>query len=166
MQVASEGLRSLSDRMLAYFRVREILALLAGIFGAISVFVPWIYGFSPPAGPSQAVTLVASPNMLDLILHSNYGYMVAIPFGILAGFAFALTPQTTGRALKTILILTAFVLCLGGSFVFGLQFGSAYGLIMNGSYVSYNITFGPGSRLMELATTLYFFCLLMMVISE
>ncbi|MGD0396331.1 MAG: hypothetical protein ABSB26_05395 [Nitrososphaerales archaeon] len=154
------------DWLLANMRVRELLALIGDLINLVAIFVPWIYGFSAPSGQSLQVSLVAAPDLVDLILHSNYVYLVGIPVGLAFGLGFALTSMRTRKLEKVILICLAFALCLFANFMFGLQFGSAIDLVMDGKYVSYSITLGPGSRLVQVSSSLYFFSLFIMILTE
>lgn len=158
--------RRLLDLLLANIRVRELFALVGSLVVASSIFVPWIYGFSGPSGPSSQVTLVAAPDLFGVALHSGYGYLLVVPPALAFGLAFALTPVRTRKMLKLAAVGVAFVVCEVANFVFGLQFGSAIGLVVDGSYVSYSVTLGLGSRLLGLGTFLYLVSLFITVVAE
>jgi len=146
--------------------LREVVALVGDVFALVSIFLPWIFGFSAPVGPSLTVAQVAAPNLIDLVLESNYPYLAAVPVGLVLGIVFTLTPHTRRKAAKVLLVGLAFALTLVAGFVFGLQFGSAYGLELNGNYSSYSIAVGTGSRVLGVGTALYFISLLITVLSE
>ena len=151
--------------VLERFSVRQLLALLGDVAVAAAILVPWIYGFSPPIGPSHQISQIAAPNLLDLALHSDYGYLIIVPLCLLPGLAFVGLFKRR-RSLELVAIVAAFVLSFVPTFEFGLQFGSAIGLIYNGSYVSFSLTLGPGSRIMEVGTALYFICMFVVLISD
>jgi hypothetical protein len=132
---------------------------------AIAMVVPWIYGLSPPTGPNQQVNVVAAPNLFDLFLHSNYGYLEFVPLCLIPGLAFALLPKRR-RGPELLIIASAFLLAFIPSFEFGIQFGGAFDLVLNGNVVSYALVLGPGSRLVEVGTALYFICFFIVLISE
>jgi hypothetical protein len=160
-----EGMRPW-DRLLANIRLRELFALVGNLLVAVSIFLPWIYGFSAPSGPNYQITLVAAPDLFSLALHSGYGFLLAIPVGLALGIAFALTPVRTSKLLKVMMIGLAFVTCMVANFIFGLQYGSAIGLVVDGNYVSYSITLGLGSRVLGLGNFLYLVSLFIAVIAE
>jgi hypothetical protein len=152
-------------RLIEGLSVRQLLAMVGEAVVAIAIVVPWIYGLSPPTGPNHDVNVVASPNLFDLVFHSNYGYMVVIPLALIPGAAFALLPKRK-RGPEMLLILVAFLVSFVPSFEFGIQFGGAFDLVLNGSAVSYELVLGPGSRLMEVGTSLYFICFFIVLLSE
>jgi hypothetical protein len=154
------------SRFLARVGIKELLALIGDVSVAIAIFVPWIYAFSPPTGPSQQISTVATPNLLDLVGHSNYGYLVMVPVALVFGIIYVGLPRRGKKGLRVAIIACAFALSLVGNFVFGTQFGSAVGLLLNGNYVSYSLSLGPGSRVMELGSAMYFITLFATLLSE
>jgi hypothetical protein len=161
----TEGMRPW-DRLLANIRLRELFALVGNLLVAVSIFLPWIYGFSAPSGPSNQITLVAAPDLFGLALHSGYGYLLAIPVGLAFGLAFALTPLRTRQLFKVAMIGAAFFVCLVTNFIFGLQYGNTIGLVVDGNYVSYSITLGLGSRVLGLGNFLYLVPLFIAVVTD
>jgi hypothetical protein len=145
--------------------VRQLLAMVGEAAVAIAIVIPWIYGLSPPTGPNHDVNVVASPNLFDLVFHSNYGYLIFTPLSLIPGAAFALLPKRM-RGPEMLMILVAFLLAFVPSFEFGIQFGGAFDLVLNGSVVSYSLVLGPGPRLMEVGTALYFICFFIVLLSE
>ena len=146
--------------------ISRLLALAADILTAIAVFVPWIYGFSPPINKNLDVILLASPNLLDLALHSNYSYLLAVLVGLILGVAYCLMPDIRRKSLEVGLAATTLLLTLGPSFAFGTQYGESTGLYLDGAFVAYSTSLGPGSRVMELGATAYLFALLSAAFSD
>ena len=145
--------------------VRQLLAAVGEVSVAFALVVPWIYGLSPPTGPNHVVNVVASPNLFDLALHSDYGYLLLTPLGLIPGLAFVLLPKRK-RGPELLIMISAFLLAFLPSFEFGIQFGGAFDLTMDGKVVSYALTLGPGSRVMEVGTALFFICFLIVLLSE
>ena len=160
------GETGLVPRIFGQMGARDILMLVGDVSLAVSLFVPWIDAYSPPSGPNLAITLVASPNLFDLVFHSNYGYLVLMPVGLVFGMLFLVPRAKKNRMFRGAMVTCALVLAFLGNFAFGTQFGAAIGLIMNGSYVSYSITLGPGTRVAELTTAMYFLTLLAMIFTD
>ena len=52
------------------------------------------------------------------------------------------------------------------SFVFGGQYGGSLGLFIDGRFVAYQTTLGPGSRIIELSSALYFISFLATVLTD
>jgi len=145
--------------------VRQVLAIVGDIVIVIALLVPWIYGLSPPTGANHEVNVVAAPNLFDLALHSNYGYLLVVPLSLVPGVIFSILPNRK-RGPELVIMITAFLLAFVPSFDFGSQFGAAFDLILNGNVVSYALVLGPGSRLMEVGNALYFICFFIVLLSE
>jgi hypothetical protein len=166
MRPEPKGGWRLLNWLLANMRFRELFSLGGSLLVAASMVLPWIYGFSAPSGPNEQITLVAAPDLFGLALHSGYGFLLAIPVGLALGLAFALTPVRTSKLLKVTMISLAFVVCMVANFIFGLQYGNAIGLVVDGNYVSYSITLGLGSRVLGLGSFLYLVSLFIAVMAD
>lgn len=145
---------------------RQVLAFGGVVVTAVSMFVPWIYAFSPPSGPNGEISMVASPNLIDLVFHSNYGYLWTITLSVAGGILFLVVPARVGKVVRVPALAAALGLSSIPGFIFGLQYGAAFGLILDGSYVSYSITLGPGIRLIELSSGLFFLALFAEIFSD
>lgn len=154
------------ERFAQRIGVKELLALLGDVFVFASIFVPWIYAFSAPSGPDLKVTQVAAPDLIDLVLRSNYEFLLLVPLGLVLGILFVVVSRGRGRGGRVVLIATSFVFSFLGMFAFGSQFGSSVGLLMDGQYVSYSLALGPGSRVMQIGVAMYFLSLIGALWSE
>jgi len=162
----SGGKGDLKSRVLGEIRIRDVMMLVGDGSLALSLFVPWIYAFSPPVGPSLQISLVTAPDLLDIVAHSSYGCLVLVPVALAFGIVFFAPPLNRERSLKIAMVAGALVTSFLGNFIFGIQFGAAIGLVMDGSYVSYSVTLGPGTRIAELATAMYFLTLLVLIFTD
>ena len=156
----------LFSKILLQFNFRELLMIIGDVSLAASLFIPWIDAFSPPSGPDLKIILVASPNLFDLVLHSDYGSLVLMPMALVFGVLFLAPKMRKRRGVRMAIITGALVLAFLGNFAFGIQYGGAIGLVMDGQYVSYSISLGPGTRVAELSSAMYFLTLLAMVFSD
>jgi len=162
----SGGKGDLKSRVLGQIRIRDVMMLVGDGSLAISLFVPWVDAFSAPVGPSQQISLVTAPDLFDIMIHSSYPSLVLVPIALVFGIVFFAPPLNRARSLKMVIAAVALVSSFLGNFVFGIQFGAAIGLVMDGSYVSYSIALGPGTRIAELATAMYFLTLLVMIFTD
>ncbi len=161
----SGGLRGAWDSAVASLRVRELLGLAAVALGAVAIFLPWVYAFSAPSGPHFEVTQVASPNLVDLVLHCGYPILVGVPAALMPGVAFVLLRQRGGNRLKVLLVGSAFVLSFVTSFVFGqIQFGTV--LVWDGTPVSASIFLTHGYRVVMVSNAFYLLSLLTTLVWE
>jgi hypothetical protein len=124
----------------------------------VAIFLPWIFGFSPPTGPNYTISLVATPNLIDLVVHCGYPILVAIPVALALGVAFVLIPQRGGKRGKVFLIASAFALTIVSSIIFVVQFGDI--LMWDGTAVSSSTIYAHGLRVIMVSSVFYLLSLL------
>lgn len=152
--------------VLGRMNVSRLVSLVGAGLTAIAIFVPWIYGFSPPINKNLDVLTIASPNLFDLALRSDYLYLLAVPAGAALGAAYALIPGLRWKWLEVSLTAMALLLIVVPVFAFGIQYENPTGLYLDGKFVAFTTTLGPGSRVTELSATAYLFALLAAALSD